>query len=68
MLFIGLAVHAACRCTHNRCMVVLLQIEGVWHTAVVIDGKEEIFFGYGINRARAGTTMFGKPHHIIDLG
>eukprot|EP00879_Flechtneria_rotunda_P006773 GHRR01007117.1.p1 GENE.GHRR01007117.1~~GHRR01007117.1.p1 ORF type:complete len:308 (+),score=139.83 GHRR01007117.1:796-1719(+) len=46
----------------------MLQIEGVWHTGVVIDGREEIFFGYGIHRARAGTTMFGQPHRIIDLG
>ncbi|WIA38347.1 hypothetical protein OEZ86_001681 [Tetradesmus obliquus] len=43
-------------------------IEGVWHTGVVLDGREEIFFGYGIQRTRAGTTMFGQPHHIIDVG
>lgn len=43
-------------------------IEGVWHTGVVLDGQEEIFFGYGIQRTRAGTTMFGQPHHIIDVG
>lgn len=43
-------------------------IEGVWHTGVVLDGREEVFFGYGIQRTRAGTTMFGQPHHIIDVG
>lgn len=44
------------------------QIEGVWHTAVVVEGEEEVFFGYGINTARAGTTMFGEPQRVIPLG
>jgi len=44
-----------------------LQIAGVWHTGVVVDGQE-VFFGYGINKARAGSTMFGQPHHVIDVG
>ncbi|KAF8062009.1 Desi1 [Scenedesmus sp. PABB004] len=44
------------------------QIEGVWHTSIVVDGADEYFFGYGVSKARAGTTMFGTPHHKLDLG
>eukprot|EP00877_Chromochloris_zofingiensis_P014058 jgi/Chrzof1/8906/Cz03g28200.t1 len=43
------------------------QIEGVWHTGVVLGGIE-YFFGFGINRTRAGTTPFGSPYRVVDLG
>lgn len=43
-------------------------IEGVWHTGVVLDGELELFYGAGIQRARAGATPFGSPHRVIDLG
>jgi hypothetical protein len=43
-------------------------IEAVWHTAVVIDGRKEIFFGYGIAQARPGSTMFGQPMRVLDMG
>jgi hypothetical protein len=44
------------------------QIDAVWHTGVVLDGRTEVFFGYGINRARAGATMFGQPLRVLDIG
>ena len=43
-------------------------IEGVWHSAVVYDGSAEIFFGAGIAKARPGSTPFGTPRRVIDLG
>lgn len=55
-------------------------LEAVWHTSVVVrdpdDGAssssssaaEEVFFGYGVQRARAGTTPFGAPLRVVRLG
>jgi hypothetical protein len=43
------------------------QIEGVWHTGLVLDGVE-YFYGQGINKARAGTTMFGAPLKKLLIG
>lgn len=44
-----------------------LQIEGVWHTGLVVDGTE-YFFGYGVQRCPAGSTSFGFPTKVLDLG
>lgn len=49
------------------------QIDGVWHTGVVFwdpSGKKatEYFFSAGVQRLPAGTTPFGIPHEVIDLG
>ena len=44
-----------------------LQIEGIWHSSVVVGGTE-IYFGFGISMAVPGTTPFGQPTHIYDLG
>lgn len=49
-------------------MLLGYQIEAVWHTAVVIDGRKEVFFGYGIAQARPGSTMFGQPMRVLDMG
>jgi HAD superfamily 5'-nucleotidase-like hydrolase len=43
------------------------QIEGVWHTGIVIHGKE-YYFGSGICKDPAGMTPFGAPVKTIDLG
>ena len=43
------------------------QIEGIWHTSVVVRGTEH-YFGGGINVAPAGSTPFGHPVEIISLG
>ncbi|OMP06345.1 hypothetical protein COLO4_08179 [Corchorus olitorius] len=42
-------------------------IEGIWHTGVVVYGNE-YFFGGGIQHAPVGTTPYGKPIRVIDLG
>ena len=43
------------------------QIDGVWHTSVVVGGCE-YYVGGGINVAAAGATPFGRPVQTIDLG
>ena len=42
-------------------------VEGIWHTAVVIYGKE-YFYGGGIQNASPGRTGYGKPVKILDYG
>ncbi|ORX34662.1 PPPDE putative peptidase domain-domain-containing protein [Kockovaella imperatae] len=43
------------------------QIDGIWHTSVVVFGRE-IFYGQGILEARPGTTHHGQPLQRIDCG
>lgn len=45
----------------------LLQLEAIYHTSIVVAGVEH-FFGGGINVAAAGTTPFGRPIQVLDLG
>ncbi|XP_039039423.1 desumoylating isopeptidase 1-like [Hibiscus syriacus] len=42
-------------------------IEGIWHTGVVVYDKE-YYFGGGIQHAPVGTTPYGKPIRVINLG
>ncbi|XP_004247089.1 uncharacterized protein [Solanum lycopersicum] len=42
-------------------------IEGIWHTGVVVYGHE-YYFGGGIQHAPAGTTPYGTPIKVVDLG
>lgn len=44
-----------------------LQVDGVWHTSVVLRGRE-YYFGHGINVAVPGTTPCGSPVETLDLG
>lgn len=44
-----------------------LDIDGVWHSAVVVHGKE-IYFGQGVSIFDAGLTHLGQPDKIIDIG
>lgn len=43
------------------------QIDGVWHTSVVVFGKE-IFYGPGICETEPGRSHHGSPLRIIDVG
>ncbi|KAF7767898.1 hypothetical protein Agabi119p4_7141 [Agaricus bisporus var. burnettii] len=43
------------------------QINGIWHTSVVVFGKE-IFYGQGITITRPGQSHHGQPMQIIDMG
>ncbi|KAL6978784.1 hypothetical protein U1Q18_020453 [Sarracenia purpurea var. burkii] len=42
-------------------------IEGIWHTGVVVYGNE-YYFGGGIQHCPAGTTPYGNPIRVVDLG
>ncbi|CEO99456.1 unnamed protein product (mitochondrion) [Plasmodiophora brassicae] len=43
------------------------EIEGIWHSGVVVYDRE-YFYGGGIQSARPGMTVAGRPLRIIDLG
>lgn len=45
-----------------------MQLEGIWHTAIVIHGKEFFFSGQGINSCPPAGTPIGEPDSIVDLG
>ena len=40
----------------------------MWHTAIVVYGKEYFFGGGGIEWCRPGGTMMGNPGQVEDLG
>ncbi|KAJ9082623.1 hypothetical protein DSO57_1002569 [Entomophthora muscae] len=42
-------------------------MEGIWHTSVVVYGKE-IYYGQGIYMVEPGSTHHGEPLKIVDLG
>jgi desumoylating isopeptidase 1 len=42
-------------------------IEGIWHTSLIVYGKE-YYFGKGICYNLVGNTPFGKPTRVVDLG
>lgn len=42
-------------------------IEGIWHTGVVVYGNE-YYFGAGIQHAPVGSTPYGTPLRVVDLG
>lgn len=44
------------------------QIEGIWHTAVVIYEQEFFFGGSGIESCAPGATVLGNPNTVVDLG
>jgi hypothetical protein len=39
------------------------QVDGVWHTAIVVGGIE-FYFGNGVSAAKAGQTRFGTPGQV----
>ncbi|EJU03248.1 DUF862-domain-containing protein [Dacryopinax primogenitus] len=43
------------------------QIDGIWHTSVVVFGKE-VFYGQGISVVSPGTSHHGRPLQILDMG
>ncbi|KAL3647642.1 hypothetical protein CASFOL_008610 [Castilleja foliolosa] len=42
-------------------------IEGIWHTGVVVYGRE-YYFGGGIQNDSVGKTPYGTPLRVVDLG
>lgn len=45
----------------------LPQVEAIYHTAIVVHGRE-IYYGQGVSVARAGRTRFGAPLRTMRLG
>ncbi|KAH8114642.1 DUF862-domain-containing protein [Phellopilus nigrolimitatus] len=43
------------------------QIDGIWHTSVVVHGKE-VFYGQGISTTKPGQSHHGKPLQVVDMG
>ncbi|KAI6147552.1 PPPDE putative peptidase domain-containing protein [Pisolithus thermaeus] len=43
------------------------QIDGIWHTSVVVFGKE-IFYGQGISITPPGGSHLGQPSSVIEMG
>ncbi|GAA5817650.1 hypothetical protein MFLAVUS_011201 [Mucor flavus] len=43
------------------------QIDGIWHTAVVVYDRE-FYYGQGIMASTPGTTQHGRPLEVIDIG
>ncbi|MEQ2289954.1 Desumoylating isopeptidase 1, partial [Ameca splendens] len=44
------------------------QLDGIWHTGVVVHGKEFFFGGAGINHCSPCGTILGDPDSVVDLG
>lgn len=44
------------------------QLEGIWHTSIVVH-KDEFFFGSGgISSCSPGGTLLGPPDTVVDVG
>lgn len=43
------------------------QIDGIWHTSVVVFGQE-FYYGQGIMTSAPGTTQHGRPLEVVDMG
>ncbi|XP_043931537.1 desumoylating isopeptidase 1 [Protopterus annectens] len=44
------------------------QLEGIWHTSVVLYEEEFYFGGAGISSCPPGGTLLGPPDSVVDLG
>ncbi|KAM4623412.1 desumoylating isopeptidase 1b [Polymixia lowei] len=44
------------------------QLDGIWHTAIVVHGEEFFYGGEGIANCPPGGTQLGQPNSIVDLG
>ncbi|GAA6081073.1 desumoylating isopeptidase 1a, partial [Tachysurus ichikawai] len=44
------------------------QLDGIWHTSIVVYGEEFFFGGVGISSCPPGGTMLGPPDTVVELG
>ncbi|KAJ8387598.1 hypothetical protein AAFF_G00152940 [Aldrovandia affinis] len=44
------------------------QLDGIWHTSIVVYGEEFFFGGVGISSCPPGGTVLGDPNTVIELG
>lgn len=49
-------------------MLIGKTIEAIWHTGIVVYGSEYYFGGGIVQQSSAGTTPYGNPIQVIDLG
>ncbi|KAM8888174.1 desumoylating isopeptidase 1-like [Synchiropus picturatus] len=45
-----------------------IQLDGIWHTSVVIYGREFSFVNDGILNCSPGSSFLGQPDRVIHLG
>ncbi|XP_071965584.1 uncharacterized protein [Antedon mediterranea] len=44
------------------------QLDGIWHTSIVVFAREYFFGGGGIETCRPGGTILGNPDNVVELG
>ncbi|RWS08794.1 uncharacterized protein B4U79_01416 [Dinothrombium tinctorium] len=44
------------------------ELPGIWHTGVVVYGREYFFGGMGIESCNPGETILGEPDQIVNMG
>ncbi|XP_014663515.1 PREDICTED: uncharacterized protein LOC106806168 [Priapulus caudatus] len=44
------------------------QLDGIWHTGIVVYDKEYFYGGAGIQQCEPGTTILGAPEQVVSLG
>ncbi|KAI2666511.1 desumoylating isopeptidase 1-like protein [Labeo rohita] len=44
------------------------QLDGIWHTSIVVYGEEFFYGGAGISSCTPGGTMLGPPDTVVELG
>ncbi|KAJ3607499.1 hypothetical protein NHX12_024550 [Muraenolepis orangiensis] len=44
------------------------QLDGIWHTAIVVHGEEFFYGGQGIASCPPAYTELGQPNSIVELG
>ncbi|XP_064213520.1 uncharacterized protein LOC659663 isoform X2 [Tribolium castaneum] len=49
-------------------MLINKKIDGIWHTAIVVYGREYFFGSHGISSCNPGTTALGQPLRVLTLG
>ena len=63
----GVLIGGSCKRNLTKQRLCCAQIQGVWHTAIVVGGLE-YYYGCGVNQSSPGLTPFGRPVQVIDLG
>ncbi|KAE8611071.1 hypothetical protein XENTR_v10012328 [Xenopus tropicalis] len=44
------------------------QLEGIWHTSIIVFDEEFFYGGGGITSCLPGGTMLGEPDSVVELG
>ncbi|XP_044253467.1 uncharacterized protein LOC123004330 [Tribolium madens] len=49
-------------------MLINKKIDGIWHTSIVVYGREYFFGSHGVSSCNPGTTALGQPLRVKTLG